>query len=90
MTPHMCTEMFSLENGKDSSEDYLCVSGRQFESKCASTQTSDSTCIKNSEDRDYGKCKISYNTTDGDNQSGYVDCIGYGDSQYCPLQSDSQ
>ena len=35
VTPHICTEMFSLENGKLSDKNFLCASGSQYNGKCA-------------------------------------------------------
>ena len=87
--PSVCTEMFSLDIGKDSSEDFLCESGKQYIGKCATTKTINSTCtgINNFEPN----CQISYNVGEGD-ELGIESCRIYEDyyNSYCPLQSDSK
>ena len=83
LIPSKCTEMFSLENGIDSSEDFLCKSGRKYDNKCASSKIFNSTCSSLHYEE---KCEISYNNGEGD-QKTTVECEGH---VICPLQTDSQ
>lgn len=86
VTPSNCTKMFSLEDGKDSSEDFLCKNGKQHNEKCVTTKTVNSTC---SEETDM--CQISYTENESEKN---VDVSCKHDSEvdgeyFCPLQSDS-
>lgn len=91
VTPSNCTKMFSLEDGKDSSEDFLCKNGRQYNNKCVTTKTVNSTC---SEETDM--CQISYTENESEKNVD-IECKSvslsggeYDDREYfCPLQSDS-
>ena len=90
VTPHMCTEMFSVENGKESDKDFLCKSGRQYHWKCATTKTENSTCSEST-----NSCKITYSNGESE-QTVEQSCEKSSEnsdinSQYfCPLPSDSK
>ena len=77
----ICTELFSLADGKESSEDFLCASGRRYKGKCATTKVFNSTCTQNQGEE--LKCQISL---EGSTESEYISC----QNEVCPLQSDSE
>ena len=91
VTPHMCTEMFSLEDGKESDEDFLCASGRQYDGKCATTKMVNSNCTRTD---DYQtNCQISLNEGGSERTVSqsckYIDVGDREGKMVCPLQSDS-
>ena len=83
----ICTEMFSLEDGKESSEDFLCASGRRYNGKCATTKTVNSNCTESD------TCQISV-IVGGNEQTVSQKCeevYFLGNSEMaCPLQSNTQ
>lgn len=83
----ICTEVFSLNDGDESSEDFLCKSGHRYQGKCSTTKTIDSTCNLIDGLR---QCQISYKYESKAIKTT-TPCVGEeeGGYEYCPLQSDS-
>ena len=84
-SPSICTEMFSLKDGDESSEEFLCQSGVTINGVCASTTSVNTTCDDNH------KCKITY-TESNMNVNEDINCLNdeiVFNYLYCPVQSNS-
>lgn len=84
---YKCVELFSLPDGTECDNSYLCQGGNRINGKCASSTIKNDTCI---EPYDQDSCEVEYNL--GESKITMDEsCLIYQDlTKVCPHQSDSQ